>query len=321
MMGVLGVAGRSPQCIEEGGFVERVFSISDAPMFERVMSDEEICKAVVETILDVELVGIKYHETEHSIEPRFGRRGVRLDAYLKDGSSVYDIEMQSYYQEGLCRRFRYYQSAIDTELLEKGREYTLLPESFIIFICTEDPFDCGFPRYSIERLCEEDPSMDVSCGAHWIILNARSYGDVSREGLRNLLEYVDRGVANRDPLVQRIDRRVVEANNDRKWVNEMFVGLTIEEDARIKVNMARRHYREVGLEEGRAEGRALGLEEGRAEGRAEGRKEGISEGRVEAERRYGLLISRLLDSGRVDDLKRAADDCEYRERLYAECGI
>lgn len=289
--------------------MERVFSISDAPMFERVMSDEGICKAVVETILDVELVGIKYHETEHSIEPRFGRRGVRLDAYLKDGSSVYDIEMQSYYQESLGRRFRYYQSAIDTELLGKGQEYTLLPESFIIFICADDPFGFGLPRYGIERSCEENPAVDVACGAHWLVLNARSYSDVPRKSLRNLLEYIDRGVVNRDPLVQRIDRRVAEANNDRKWVNEMFVGLTIEEDARIKVNMARRHYREVGLEEGRAEGRALGLEEGRAEGRAE------------AERFYGQLISLLVDSGRVEDLKRAAKDGEYRERLYAEFGI
>ena len=179
--------------------MERVFSISDAPMFERVMSDEGICKAVVETILDVELVGIKYHETEHSIEPRFGRRGVRLDAYLKDGSSVYDIEMQSYYQESLGRRFRYYQSAIDTELLGKGQEYTLLPESFIIFICADDPFGFGLPRYGIERSCEENPAVDVACGAHWLVLNARSYSDVPRKSLRNLLEYIDRGVVNRDP--------------------------------------------------------------------------------------------------------------------------
>ena len=51
--------------------------------------------------------------------------------------------------------------------------------------------------------------------------------------------------------------------------------------------------------------------------REEGREEGI-----EAEsRRYSKLICILLEAHREQDLKRAAEDPEYRKRLYEEFDI
>ena len=58
--------------------------------------------------------------------------------------------------------------------------------------------------------------------------------------------------------------------------------------------------------------------EGREEGRAEGREEGRAEGREEESERYSKLICLLLERHRERDLKRAAEDAEYRKRLYQE---
>lgn len=49
--------------------------------------------------------------------------------------------------------------------------------------------------------------------------------------------------------------------------------------------------------------------------------EGRQEGRQEAEHRINALYAKLLSLGRNDDLARAINEPEYRERLYAELGM
>lgn len=277
--------------------MRRKLTLSDSAMFERVMSNKKICKKMVETILNIELDHIEFHNTEQALTPRLGRKGVRLDAYLKDGKAVYDIEMQSYYIVNLERRFRYYQSAIDTSILSKGEDYRKLPESYIIFICTQDPFGADLPRYDIERTCVEDSRAEIQCGSHWVVLNAQSYQKEANESLRKLLEYIDKGDANSDPFVQNIAAEVEKANEDRKWVNEVFVGLTDMEDAEIRARWLH--------------------EEGQKEGLAKGRAEGIKEG----EQRHSKLVSCLLKDGRLDDLEKATTDHSFLAGLYKEYNL
>ena len=56
-----------------------------------------------------------------------------------------------------------------------------------------------------------------------------------------------------------------------------------------------------------------GWEEGQKEGRAEGREEGID--------RMNQLTKRLLGAGRLDDLAKAVEDSEYRDKLFKEFGM
>jgi len=51
------------------------------------------------------------------------------------------------------------------------------------------------------------------------------------------------------------------------------------------------------------------------------REEAHEEGQAEGERQMGLLMERLYDEGRADDVKLALRDDHVRERLYAEYGI
>ena len=52
-------------------------------------------------------------------------------------------------------------------------------------------------------------------------------------------------------------------------------------------------------------------------GRDEGRREGRREGRKEVNKLYNSLIR----EGRYDELKRATEDTEYQNLLFAEYGI
>ena len=60
-----------------------------------------------------------------------------------------------------------------------------------------------------------------------------------------------------------------------------------------------------------------GREEGRAEGRAEGREQGLTLGVA----RLAQLMTKLFSQGRGADAERAANDEDFRNRLFEEYGI
>ena len=58
-------------------------------------------------------------------------------------------------------------------------------------------------------------------------------------------------------------------------------------------------------------------EEGREEGRAEGREQGLTLGIA----RLAQLMTKLFSQGRGADAERAANDEDFRNRLFEEYGI
>lgn len=52
---------------------------SDDFMFGAVMRDAEICKGVLELLLQVKIDHIEYPELQKSITPFYSKKGVRLD--------------------------------------------------------------------------------------------------------------------------------------------------------------------------------------------------------------------------------------------------
>ncbi len=325
-------------------------TFSDSPMFGRVMADVEICKGVIEAVLGVSLERIEYVNAEHAIDPVLGGRGVRMDAYVRAGKGVYDVEMQTYRRKNLGKRLRYYQASMDVRALEKGKPYDFLPESYIVFLCDFDPFAIARPAYTFEVTCREDAGLDLGHGFHWLVLNAAAWRELPSGPLRSLLQYVATGERGDDRLVQKIDRAVRVANDDAVWKEKAMQILTYEEDLAMQKDMILREGRaegialgreeglargrEEGLALGKEEGRAQGLaegreaglaeglaegrEEGRAEGREEGRAEGLAEGRDSERLRFGTLVQHLLSADRQDDVLRATGDGAYLEQLYRE---
>ena len=110
-------------------------------LFFKVMQDPELCKKLLEIILDVEIDRIEYLEKEKTLDEKLEAKSVRLDVYLKDGrGTVYDVEMQTTNLRNLPKRSRYYQDLIDINLMTKGEAYEKLNKSFVIFICLDDIF-------------------------------------------------------------------------------------------------------------------------------------------------------------------------------------
>ena len=51
------------------------------------------------------------------------------------------------------------------------------------------------------------------------------------------------------------------------------------------------------------------------------RKKAVEEGMERGENRLAILIGRLLEAGRMNDLKRVSYDEDYREKLLKEFGL
>lgn len=296
-------------------------TIRNQYMFNRVMTDEAICRMFLKRVIGKEIDTLEYKNKEQSFEPRPGSRGVRLDLFARGGGRLYDIELQVLRRGGLGKRYRYYQGAIDTEMLGKGEDFDALPESYIIFVCDHDPFGHGHPVYTFEHTCREDETVQVADDAHWIALNCKAYDKVQDRELRDFMEYLSDGKISDDALVASIAKAVDEANEDRRWVGKVFSVSTMAEDMERELRI----WRRMGLKEGRAEGLEQGLQEGREQGREQGLQQGLEQGRIEgaqeSEALYSALIERLFADGRIDEIRQAAADPDYRCALLHEYGL
>lgn len=57
------------------------------------------------------------------------------------------------------------------------------------------------------------------------------------------------------------------------------------------------------------------------EGIEKGIEQGIQKGLEQGKNHLALLVGRLLEAGRMDDLKRVSYDEAYREKLLKEFGL
>ena len=118
--------------------------------------------------------------------------------------------------EDLPKRTRYYQGMIDLNLLDKGMDYTQLKQSFVIFMCTFDPFHIGRHVYTFENRCVEDPNVQLNDGTQKIILNTKGIFDDVRPELKRLLNFID-GRQPEDAFTQDLSEAVESARHNKKW--------------------------------------------------------------------------------------------------------
>lgn len=95
----------------------------------------------------------------------------RMDITAKDSTGKqYDIEFQTTLEPNLKKRGRYYLSRMDYEYLKRGKDYEMLPETYVIFICRGDAVKNGKP---IEDYTKKDSEgYALNDGQHLLFINA-----------------------------------------------------------------------------------------------------------------------------------------------------
>ena len=283
----------SPEALGKSEAFEDL-KLSNNFLFTKVMLNEELCKETIETILKVPIERIEYMAHEATLDAYIDSRAVRLDVYVKDDKGTsFDLEMQVINKGNLCKRSRYYHSLITIDQLAKNNDYSVLPDSYVIFICNFDLFKENKRLYWFENTCMENKGLTLRDGTHTIFLAASAprLGDDTK--LDGFLDYIHTNKPS-DDFTKRLEAAVIEAHHNQRWKREYMF-----------------------LEDIKREQYELGKEEGISIGKKEGREEGFEEGRDEMLR----LINKLLSLGRSDDIARVATDEAYRDSLFKEFNL
>ena len=195
---------------------------SDDFMFGKVMEDKELCREVLECLLQRPVGELQEVQTQKEIQYYEDGKPIRLDVYNRDRIGIiYDAEMQNlnkrtvkYHQ--LPKRSRFYQSMIDTDILGKGNSYKMLPDSNVLFICTFDPFQRGLFKYTFINRCKEDRDIALNDGTTKIFFNCVYKGNDIPQNLRKLYDYIETGTVY-DRLTNRINDAIDNARKNHEW--------------------------------------------------------------------------------------------------------
>jgi len=283
--------------------------IRDDFMFAYIVRSPEICIELLEYLLPgqkinkVEFFQVNDQqqevpqkepklETQKAIAEAFNKRGVRLDAYLDDGTTIYNIEMQTTRQPMLPQRSRLYQAHLDIHQLQRGQQYDELRPSYVIFICTFDPFGEGYYRYTFRNVCQELP-LELNDGTYKLFISTvGTKGEIS-DGLKDILRYInDPKHFERDGtmprLIERIDQAVNEAKMSDEWRRAYMTYQIHQRDAELR-GIA------IGKQQGIAIGEKQGIAIGEQRGMLEASKKMLQAGMTEQDvaRIMGLSLEKV----------------------------
>ena len=274
----------------------RELNLSNDFIFKKFMSNEENCKKLISEILGKEVLKIEYPVVEKSLKENIDSKGVRLYVYFKGDDEIYNLEMQTSDERNLDKRSRYYHSVMDIENMDAGSLYGDLKNTYVIFICTFDPYGEGLYKYTVGKSCKEVPDLDVDDGNHTIILNTKGKKGAISDDLKIFLKAVE-GIFDLSNYSAKIKSEIDKIKMHVLWEEEFMFEQLRERELKIKAE-------KEGMEKGMQEG----LEKGMEEGMEKGMEKGIEAGKVEA---ISLLLKtmseeELLEKGFEKELIKKA---------------
>ena len=193
-------------------------TIANNFIFYKIMRhNPDVCKELLEILLEFKIERIEMSQ-EEAINIDFDSKGVRLDVYAKDtdGLKVYNIELQASDTKELPERSRYYQGVVDVDLLKSGQRYKDLKTSFIIFICVDDIFKNGLPKYTFENLCEENPKIKLNDRAYKYFFISKNCDKMLDERQKAFLRMVTENKAS-DKFTDRVLELLADAKRNTQW--------------------------------------------------------------------------------------------------------
>ena len=231
-------------------------TLSNDFIFCRVMKVKELCRELIEILLNVKIKEINYIEDQKTINVDHETKGIRLDIVLEVDDKIYNIEMQTRETKEIPRRIRYYESLIDINSLEKGNSYRNLKDTIIIFICNFDMFKKNLPRYDFKTYCTQDKTIELDKGITEIFFNTKAYGNATDENLKAFLKFLeDSKNEKNNEFVGKLENMVMKIKNNRKEEKDYMNTI-------LKEQLAREEGFEEGVQVGEQRGRKEGIEIG-----------------------------------------------------------
>lgn len=175
---------------------------------------EEFCRLILSTLLEREVGKIHINTQKVISAGAPNLRGIRMDVEIIESAgeliNVYDIEPCRYHKRGLEKSNRFYQAKIDSRYMKSGeRDFTKLPNLYIITILPYDPFGENYMMYQIINQCLEVPGLEYKDGLRYIYFNTTGKKGGS-PAIQELLQYFQNSTETnaRSERLQRIHEHV-----------------------------------------------------------------------------------------------------------------
>ena len=259
-------------------------------LFMQVVLEEQACtEYILQTILGKSSLKLKEQRLQKRL-PNLHGRALVLDCLCTDEKGLlYNIEVQNSSAGATPKRARYHAALMDTHTLKKGEKVSKLPESYVIFITDKDVLGEGEQLYQIERVIRKSGNL-FKDGSHILYFNTARQDDNALGKLARDFKEANPKEIQSEVLSQRV-ASLKEGKLDR--------------EGEKKMNVLLEKYRKKAVEEGMEKGIEQGMQQGLEQGK----------------NHLAFLIGRLLEAGRMDDLKRVSYDEDYREKLLKEFGL
>lgn len=140
------------------------FNLMDDTFFSVVMEHNDAAEYLLSNLLNKSIKVIE-NKTQYSIR-NAESHSIVLDALIQDDNGrLYDVEIQVGDYKNHERRIRYYHTAVDWSVLNKGRDYSQLPDLYMIFISDFDPFKRDKVHYEVAHYIK-DTDLDYDNGIY-----------------------------------------------------------------------------------------------------------------------------------------------------------
>ena len=256
-------------------------TLMDDLFMKVVLQDSKCTEFILQTIMNNAKLKLKKQILQKNLSNLHGHSLI-LDCLCEDeANNIYNIEIQNNVSGAQPKRARYHAALLDMHSLKKGKDFTQLPRSYVIFITAKDVLHGQQQIYHVERMIQESgkPFSDES---HIIYFNT-SYIDNSPLG--KLAEDFHALETNKmhSPILSKRVEALKNFNAHQKGDQEM--------------NVLLEQYRQKALKEGM--------------------EKGMEKGNL-AKQKVMQLMGLLAEEGRIEDIKKASVDQEYLQNLLLE---
>lgn len=213
-------------------------NISDNFIFCKVMHNKDLCKEMLEILLGIKVQDIEYIKSEHPLDDYYKTRGIRMDVFVQESDKIYNMEMQTGDYNDLLMRARYYQSAADISTTPRRTKFNDLKETYIIFICKDDPFGYKIPLYTEYKTFKELPSVPIKDKTHKMFYNCSAYAKAEDEQVSNVLEFIY-NLKAKSKFTKRLQDSVIRAKTEPVFKDEyMYFEDILEEEKELAAEEA-----------------------------------------------------------------------------------
>ncbi len=245
--------------------------------------DNEITEFLLRILLSRDDLRVKKVTTQKEKRNLFGR-SVKLDILAEDtNGKVYNVEVQREDKGASPKRVRYNQAMLDSHSLKKKKDFSQLPEMYIIFITENDYYGLGQPFYKVRKTIElattDSTYLPFDDGCNIIYVNGKYRGN---DALGKLMH------------------DFCTPNADEMNYNELAEKVRYHKQETEGVRTMCRIIEEYGKERA-AEARKIALAEGLKRGLKNGIKRGVQENAI-------ANVKNLLSLNKLSE-KEIADCC------------